>query len=209
VQTGPTSRTTIKEPAQGDAPAEETLPTVTLIEEGSEKGVPDSLPVVEVQMALLPQQADASAVGRTGEEMAREEPLLTSDAAALDEEPAQEETLPREAVAIVQEEALAADGKATTAAMAGMVPPEVPTTLALVGAADADRGGRSSLSLAQTVGDLPARGGARREADSQDPIAAILAFGDEMEDIEWRNISDALSASLGALHDITAPACQV
>jgi hypothetical protein len=91
--------------------------------------------------------------------------------------------------------------------MAGMVPPEVSTTLALVGAADADRGGRSSPSLAQTVGDLPVRGGAHREADSQDPFAAILAFGDEMEDTEWRNISEALFATLGVLHDITAPAC--
>jgi hypothetical protein len=70
----------------------------------------DSLPVVEAQTVLLPQQVDASAVGRTGEEMAREEPLLTFDAVALDEEPAREETSPREAVAIVQEEALAADG---------------------------------------------------------------------------------------------------
>jgi hypothetical protein len=77
---------------------------------GIGKGVLDSLPVVEAQTVLLPQQVDASAVGRTGEEMAREEPLLTFDAVALDEEPAREETSPREAVAIVQEEALAADG---------------------------------------------------------------------------------------------------
>jgi hypothetical protein len=72
-----------------------------LIEEGSGKGVPDSLPEVEVQMMVLPQEPDAFAVGRTGEEIAWEELLLTSDAAGLAKETAWEETPPREAVAIV------------------------------------------------------------------------------------------------------------
>jgi hypothetical protein len=52
-------------------------------------------------------------------------------------------------------------------------------------------------------------GGHRREADPQDPIVAILAIGDEMEDTEWRNISDTSSTAMGALCDATAPACQV
>ncbi|RLM66182.1 translation initiation factor IF-2-like [Panicum miliaceum] len=145
--------------------------------------MPDSLPKVEAQTARLPKVADASAAGRTGEEMAQEEPLLTSDAAALYEEPAREETPLREAVAIVHEEALAADEEAAAAAMAMMVPQEV-------------------------CDDLPARGGFHHDVDSQDPIAAILSFGCEMEEKEWRNISDALSATLGVLRDVAAPACQ-
>jgi hypothetical protein len=62
-----------------------------------------------------------------------------------------------------------------------MVPQEVPTTLALVGAADTGRSGRSSPSLAQAGGDLPAWGGARCEADLQDPIAAIVTLA-----MRWR-----------------------
>jgi hypothetical protein len=54
--------------------------------------------------------------------MAQEEPLLTSDAANLDEEPVQEETPSREVVAVIQEEALSADGEAATAAMVVTVP---------------------------------------------------------------------------------------
>jgi hypothetical protein len=90
-----------------------------------------------------------------------------------------------------------------------MVPQEVPTTLKFVGVADADRGERSLPSMARAGGDLPAWGGARRETDAQDPIIGILTFGDEMEDMEWRNIFDTLSAALGALHDIVTPACEV
>jgi hypothetical protein len=37
----------------------------TLVEEGSEEGAPDSLLEVKMQVALLPQQANASMVGRT------------------------------------------------------------------------------------------------------------------------------------------------
>jgi hypothetical protein len=139
--------------------------------------------------------------------MAREEPLWTLDAVALDEEPTREETLPHEAVAIVQGEALAADGEAAAAAMARMVPQEVPTTLALVGATDADSSRRSPPSMAQAGGDRLAWGGARHEADSQDPIVVILTFGDEMEDTEWRNVSNTLSAALGPLRDIVALTC--
>jgi hypothetical protein len=207
VQTGLASQTVVMEPAQGDAPVEETLPTPTLVEEGLERGMPNSLPEVEAQMVLLPQQADASTAGWTGEEMAREEPLWTLDAVALDEEPTREETLPHEAVAIVQGEALAADGEAAAAAMARMVPQEVPTTLALVGATDADSSRRSPPSMAQAGGDRLAWGGARHEADSQDPIVVILTFGDEMEDTEWRNVSNTLSAALGPLRDIVALTC--
>jgi hypothetical protein len=112
----------IMEPVQGDAPAEEKFPTPTLIEEGSEKGIPDMIPEVEVQVALLAQQADASEVGRTVEEMVRDEPLLMSDAVVLDEEPTQEETSRREAMAIIQGEASAADAEAAAAATVGMVP---------------------------------------------------------------------------------------
>jgi hypothetical protein len=84
-----------------------------------------------------------------------EETPLTSDTATLDEEQAREGTLPREVVAVVQGEALSTDGVEAAAAMARMVPQEVPTTLVLVGAAEADSGGRFSPSLAQAGGDLP------------------------------------------------------
>jgi hypothetical protein len=168
--------------------------------------MPDSLLEIEAQTALLPQQADVSAAGQMSEEMAWDEPLLTPNTVTLDKEPAREETPPHEAVAIVQGEALATNDEAAAATTARMVPQEVPTTLALVGAADADRGGRSSPSLVQAGNNLPAGGGARHEADSQDPSTAILTFGNKMEDTEWRNISDALFA---ALRDVTAPACQV
>jgi hypothetical protein len=93
--------------------------------------------------------------------------------------------------------------------MARMGLQEVPTTFALVGVASADRDGRSSPSLAQAGGNLPEHGGARREAGSPDPIMAILAFGDEMEDMEWRSVSDDLSAMLGMLRDVATPMCQV
>jgi hypothetical protein len=94
------------ERAQGDAPAEEMLPTVVPVKEGSKRGVIDSLPKTEAQTALLPQQADAFAAGRTGDEKVQEAPPLTSDAAALDEEPAREGTPPREVTAVIQREAL-------------------------------------------------------------------------------------------------------
>jgi hypothetical protein len=68
--------------------------------------------------------------------------------------------------------------------MAGLVPQEVPSTLELVGAADANHGVRSSPCLAQVGGDLSTLRGTHREADSLDPILEILAFGDEMEDKE-------------------------
>jgi hypothetical protein len=92
---------------------------VMLVEEGPEKGVLDSLLEVEAQAALLPLEANASVARRTGEEMVRDE------------------TPPCEAVAITQEKVLAADSEEATAATAGMVLQEVPTTLALVGAAQA------------------------------------------------------------------------
>jgi hypothetical protein len=85
----------------------------------------------------------------------------------------------------------------------------VPTTLALVGAGDTDRDGRSSPSLAQASGDLPERGDARHEADSPDPITVILTFGNEMEDTKWRSVSNAWSSALGALCKVATPTCQV
>jgi hypothetical protein len=42
-----------------------------------------------------------------------------------------------------------------------------------------------------------------------DPTVAILALGNEMEDAECQGISEALSAALGALHDVVVPSCQV
>jgi hypothetical protein len=63
--------------------------------------MPESVPEVKAQMVPLPQQADVSAAGQTGEEMAWEELLFTSDAAALDEEPAREEPLPHEVMVII------------------------------------------------------------------------------------------------------------
>jgi hypothetical protein len=137
--------------------------------------------------------------------MALEKPQ--KDAASLVEELVREKTPQREAVAVVQVEALSADGEAAMVAMAGMVLQEVPTTSALVGAASANRGGRSSPSLAQAGGDLPERGGVGREAGSPNPIVAILAFCDEMEDTGWRSISNTLSAALGALCDVASPTC--
>ena len=64
--------------------------------------------------------------------------------------------------------------------------------------------------MALADGDLLVRGRARIwRADLQGPEAAILAFGDEMEDTKWRSISDALSATLDSLRDVVIPVCQV
>jgi hypothetical protein len=71
----------------------------------------------------------------------------------------QEELPPHEVVAVAQEEALAIDGKATEAIPARVMLQEVPATLALKGAVDPSNGGKASPSLAQTSGDLSARGG--------------------------------------------------
>jgi hypothetical protein len=150
--------------------------------------MPNSLPEVEAQAALPPHQAVAPSTGRTNEEMVREE------------------FPPHEAMAVTQEEALAVGGEAAGATLAGVVSQEVPATLALTRAADLSHGGRASPSLAQTGGELPAWGGAR---DSRDPVAAILALSDEKEDTEWQGISEALSATLGALRDVVILTCQV
>jgi hypothetical protein len=117
-----------------------------------------------------------------------------------------EEPPPRDVMAVAQEEALAVGGEVAGAALAGVVSQEVPATLALTGAIDPSHGGKASLSLAQTGGDLPVRGGAH---DSPDPTAVILALGDEVEDAEWQGVSEALSAALGALPNVVIPTCQV
>jgi hypothetical protein len=117
-----------------------------------------------------------------------------------------EDPLPCEVMAVTQEEALAIDGEAAEAVPTEVVSQEVPATLALTGAADPSHGGRASPSLAQSGGDLPARGSAW---DSQDPAAAILALGDKMEDAEWQGVSEALSVVLGVLRDVVVPTCQV
>jgi hypothetical protein len=82
----------------------------------------------------------------------------------------------------------------------------VPATLALTGASDPSHGRRASPSLAQTGGDLPTWEGGW---DLRDPIASILALGNEMEDAEWQGVSEALFAALGALRDIVVSTCQI
>jgi hypothetical protein len=99
---------------------------------------------------------------------------------------------------------LAIGGEAAGSTLAGVALQQMPTTLELTGAADPSQGGRASPSLAQTGGDLPVQGGAQ---DPRDPAVEILALGDEMEDMEWQGISEALSAALGALHDVAVLMC--
>jgi hypothetical protein len=60
--------------SQEDAPVEEVLPSVMLVEDGSGAGVPNSLLEIEAQLAPSPRLADVSFVGRTIKEMAWEEP---------------------------------------------------------------------------------------------------------------------------------------
>jgi hypothetical protein len=157
---------------------EEVMLPVVLVEEGSGAGTLHSLPEVDAETAPLPYRADVSSAGRTIEGMVREEPP------------------PCEVVVIAQEEASAIGGEVAGTVSAEMVSQELPAPLALMGAVVPNHGGRGSPSLAQMGGDLPAREGT---LESRDPVTVVLALGDEVEDVEWWGISEALFATLGAL----------